>query len=135
MQTALTGYSPSNATLWTARAIAALVILFWLFDAVGHMLKPAPVVDAFARQGVALGLSAPIGVLQLLLLAAYLFPRTRLLGAVLMTGYLGGATAINLRAGDPAFEVLFPIIFGILIWGPPYLLDERCRAIFRFERA
>ena len=59
----------------------------------------------------------------------YLIPRTSTFGAVLLTGYLGGAVATNLRAGDPAFEVVFPILFGVLLWAPPFLRDERVRAL------
>jgi hypothetical protein len=114
--------------------IGAVAVLFFLFDCVGHLMKPAPVVDAFVREGIPVSLSTGIGVLQLLLLILYVVPRTRLLGAVLMTGYLGGATAVNLRAGDPVFEVIFPVLFGILVWAPLYLLDERSRAIFSFQR-
>jgi len=130
MESAVTRPSSSAAVVWTGRIITAVVVLFWLFDAVGHIMKPAPVVDAFVRQGVPLQMAPIIGILQLVLLAAYLTPRLSVLALVLETGYLGGAVAINARALSPTFEVLFPIIFAVLVWAPVYLRNERLRAVF-----
>ncbi|MGH9444413.1 MAG: DoxX family protein [Terriglobia bacterium] len=74
------------------------------------------------------GGSPEIGVIMLFCTAVYVIPRTSGLGAILLTGYLGGAPASNLRAGNPLFEVLFPIIFGVRAWGGLYLREERLRA-------
>lgn len=130
METTVTRPSGGAAVTWIARGITLIVVLFWLFDAIGHIMKPAPVVDAFVRQGVPLQMAPIIGILQLVLLAVYLTPRLSVLGLVLETGYLGGAVAINARAGSPMSEILFPIIFAVLVWAPVYLRNERLRAIF-----
>jgi uncharacterized membrane protein len=76
-----------------------------------------------------------IGVLLLALTILYVVPRTSVFGAVLLTGYFGGACATNMRAGFGAFETLFPVIFGILVWAPVYLLDERVRALIPMRRS
>jgi uncharacterized membrane protein (UPF0182 family) len=130
MQSTLVRPSTGTAVTWIARGITLLVALFWLADAVSHIVKPAPVVDAFARQGVPLEMAPIVGVLQLVLLAAYLMPRLSVLAVVLETGYLGGAVAINARSGSPIFEILFPVIFAVLVWAPVYLRNERLRGIF-----
>ncbi len=117
---------------WTPRvgnALTGLVALFLLMDAVMHLAAPAPVIDAFRRLEFPTSLSAPLGIVELLCIAAYLWPRSAVLGAVLLTGYLGGAVAINLRVGDPVFETLFPVIVGVLAWGALYLRDERVRLL------
>lgn len=120
-------------TLWTARGIGSVTILFLLFDIFGKLVRPQPVVDAFVREGIPVSLAPFIGSLLLLLVILYLVPTTRVLAAILMTGYFGGAVAVNLRAGAPLFEVLFPVIMGILVWAPVYLLDERVRAVLAFR--
>ncbi len=121
--------SVSKGMLWAGRGISALVVLFMILDAVEHLMTPAPVVEAFVRLGLPLRLAHPLGIIGLFCVAAYAFPRTAALGAILLTGYLGGAVAINLRAGDPMFETLFPAIFGVLAWGGIWLRDERLRAL------
>lgn len=121
---------PSQAALWTARVIAAIDVLFLAFDAFGKFARPQPVVDAFAKLSISLSLAPAIGSLLLLLVILYVIPKTRRIGAILLTGYLGGAVAVQFRAGDPAFETLFPVIMGILVWAPLYLTDERVRAFF-----
>lgn len=134
MESTVARSSSGSAVIWIARAITVLVVVFWLMDAVSHIMKPGPVIDAFVRQGVPLQMAPIIGVLQLVILAAYLTPRLSVLGIVLETGYLGGAVAINARADSPMFEVVFPIIFAVLVWAPVYLRNERLRAIFPVQR-
>lgn len=133
-QSVLSRHGYSTPTVWTARVLGAVTVLFLLFDAVGKFMKPQPVVDAFARIGVPLALAPEIGTILLALVVLYVIPQTRALGAVLLTGYLGGAVAINLRAGDSAFETLFPVIIGVIAWAPLYLLDERVRAFYGAHR-
>lgn len=106
----------ASAAVWTGRVLTALVALFMTMDAVMHLLKPQPVVAAFAQLGLPLTLSVPIGVLSLLCTALYVIPQTSLLGAVLLTGYLGGAIAIQARAGSAIFPTIFPLIIGGLAW-------------------
>jgi hypothetical protein len=116
-------------TLWTGRILAALSALFLLFDAAGHLIVPAAVVEAFNRLGYPLGLSPALAIIELFCLAAYVIPRTAMLGAILLTGYLGGTVATHLRVRDPLFDTLFPIIFGVMVWAALYLRDPRLRAL------
>jgi len=134
MQSVITTH-PYRSTLWTARAIEGLVVLFMLFDVVGKYLKPEPVVSAFARQGMPIALAPVIATLLLMLTVLYVLPRTSVLGAVLLTGYFGGACAANLRAGFSPFETLFPVMFGMLMWVPLYMLEPRLRTLLPFTTA
>jgi hypothetical protein len=106
-----------------------LAILFLLFDAIGKLMRVAPVVEASARLGYSASLAAGIGVLLLVCTAIYAIPRTSILGAVLLTAYLGGAVAANVRVNDPLFETLFPAIFGVLMWAGIFLRDDRLRKL------
>jgi hypothetical protein len=92
--------------------------------------RPAPAVEAFGKLGYPVGLAAGIGILLLVCVALYLVPRTSVLGAILLTGYLGGAVASHVRIGDPWFShALFPVYVGLLVWGGLYLHDQRLRAL------
>jgi hypothetical protein len=119
----------SKKSVWTGRIISALVVLFLLFDGVTKVMKEAHVLAASAQLGFPERTVVGIGVLLLACTAVYVIPRTSILGAILLTGYLGGATATNVRAGDPLFETLFPVIFGVLVWGGLFLRDEPLRAL------
>jgi hypothetical protein len=119
---------------WTGRVLTALTVLFMLFDAYGKLAKPVQVTDAFAKLGLPLSTSTSIGVLLLLSTVLYAIPRTMVLGAVLLTGFLGGAVAIQMRAGTSAFEQVFPVTFGILMWGGVYLRDCGLRRVFPVRR-
>ena len=123
-----------NKMIWAGRILSALSILFLLFDAGGHLLMPAPVVDAFKRLAFPLGLSPVLGIIQLICVALYAIPRTSILGAILLTGYLGGAVATHLRVRDPLFDTLFPIIFGVLVWAGLFLRDPRLRALIQLTQ-
>ena len=134
------GYSPaaagSRGALWTGRVLTTLCVLFLLLDAISHIAKPTPVVDAFTRLGMPLSLAVPIGIVELACIAVYAFPSTAVFGAVLLTGYLGGAVATNLRAGSPLWsETLFPIYFGILIWAGVVLRDRGVLALMLSRRS
>ncbi len=110
--------APSVARRWSGRIVTGVTALFLLADTAMHLANIAPVQQASARLGLPLGLAPVIGAVELICLAAYLLPRTAVLGAILLTGYLGGAVAIQLRAGSPLFaEALFPIYVGVLVWG------------------
>jgi hypothetical protein len=117
----------SKGMLWTGRILSGVVSLFFVFDSVGHLLKPAPVVEAFGRLGYPLSASVGIGVLLLVCTMLYLVPKTWVLGAVLLTGYLGGAVSTHVRAGSPMFETTFPVILGVMVWVGIYLRDARVR--------
>jgi hypothetical protein len=129
MQTDTQPAEGSKGMLWTGRIISGLVCLMFAFDSVGHLMKPAPVVEAFARLGYPLSASVGIGILLLICTAIYLIPRTWVLGAILLTGYLGGAVSTHVRAGSTMFEIIFPVIFGGLAWLGIYLRDARLRAL------
>ena len=125
---ALTASVPAGRS-WTGRTFSVLVTLFMLFDTVIHLAKPAPVAQAFAQLQVPLGLSVGLGVIELVCTVLYAIPRTSVIGAVLLTGYLGGATAIQLRAGGGVFPIIFPSIVGVLLWGGLLLRNESFREL------
>jgi hypothetical protein len=107
-----------------------LAAVFLIFDAVIKFVKPAPVVDAFAHLGWPLSSAVTIGILLLVCTSLYVIPRTSILGAILLTGYLGGAVATHLRVGDPLFShILFPTYLGVMLWLGLYLREERLRAL------
>jgi hypothetical protein len=123
--------SSSKKSLWAGRILSGLVTAFLLLDTAMHLLVPAPVVEAFTRLGIPLHLAVALGILELICVVAYVIPRTSILGAILLTGYLGGAVATHLHAGSPLFsEALFPVYIGVLAWGGLYLRDERLRILF-----
>ena len=124
-----TPLASTRARTWTGRALTALVALFLAFDAIVKLLRLPMVLDANAQLGLPASSIVPIGVLALVLLAIYLIPRTALIGAVLWTGYLGGAIAIHVRAGSPTFSVVFPLLIAALLWGGLALRDNRVRAL------
>jgi hypothetical protein len=97
----------SKGMLWTGRILSGLLALLFVLDGVAHLMKPAPVVDAFGRLGYPLSASVGIGALALICMALYVTPKTSVLGAILLTGYLGGAVSTHVRAGSPLFETVF----------------------------
>ena len=120
----------STRRLWTGRILSWLGALFMAFDGTIHVLKIAPVVEAFGKLGYPLGVSATLGIIELICVALYLLPRTSVLGAVLLTGYLGGAIATQVRVGAPLFSTtLFPVYVALLLWGGLYLRDERVSSL------
>jgi hypothetical protein len=124
----------ANGLIWTGRVLTALGVLFLVFDAVIKVMQIQPVVDSFNQLGIPTGLAPAIGFLMLACLVVYLFPRTSVLGAVLLTGYLGGAIALQLRVGAPPFNLLFPLIIAAFLWGGLYLRDPLLRTILPLRR-
>ncbi|HEY3115082.1 MAG TPA: DoxX family protein [Gemmatimonadaceae bacterium] len=125
----------SNRALWAGRVLSALGALFLLFDGVIHVLKITPVVEAFAQLGYPLGVSVTLGIIEIICVILYLIPRTSVLGAILLTGYLGGAVAAQVRVGAPLFSTtLFPVYVALLIWGGLYLRDDAARALIPLRR-
>ena len=120
----------SKTSLWAGRIISALVVLFLIFDGVTKVMKVPAVMEATARIGFPANLIPAIGILLLACTAVYVIPRTSILGAILLTGYLGGAVVTNLRAGSSLFgETLFPVYFGVFVWAGLYVRDERLHAL------
>lgn len=130
----LTSSGTSRARLWTGRVLTALTTLFLLFDAVGKLVMPPQVVEACTRLSFPLNLVPGIGILLLVCTALYAVPRTAVLGAILTTGFLGGAVAIQMRAGSPLFETIFPMIFAVLMWAGIYLRECRLCGLVPFRR-
>jgi len=125
----------SKTTSWSGRVLAGLVILFMIFDGTIHVLKPQPVVDAFAQLGLPLHLSVGIGILELACTALFVIPRTSILGALLLTGYFGGAIATQVRAEAAWFPSIFPALMGALVWTSLALRDPRVRALITNDRS
>jgi len=119
-----------NKERWAGRVMTALPVLFLLFDSVIKLIRIDPVVQSFTELGYPVDLAVGIGIVELVCLLVYLIPRTSLLGAILLTGYLGGAVATHVRVGSPWFtHVLFPIYVAGLLWGGIYLREDRLRAL------
>lgn len=112
--------------------LGSLLVLFLLVDAAGKILRLAPYVEGTAKVGYPDGCLVPLGIVLLASTILYVVPRTAILGAVLLTGYLGGATATHVRMEQP---FIFPVVFGILLWGCLYLRDERVRALLPLDRS
>jgi hypothetical protein len=122
--------SLSKKSLRAGRIITGLVAAFLVFDAVIHIMKPAPVVEAFAKLGFPIRYAVPLGIIELVCVLLYVIPRTSILGTIFLTGYLGGAIAIQLPTGNSFFgEVLFPVYIAVFLWGGIYLRDERLRTM------
>lgn len=119
----------TKTQLWLGRAITALPILFLLFDSVIKLMNIPAVSQSFKDLGYQRNLALELGILELVLVAIYLVPRTAILGAVLWTGYLGGAIATHLRLDQPLFShTLFPIYVAVPLWLGLWLRDARLRA-------
>jgi hypothetical protein len=120
----------SKGTLWAGRIVSGLPVLFLLIDGAMKLVKPAPVVEATVGLGYPESVIVPIGVVLIVCTILYLIPKTSVLGAILLTGYLGGAVATHVRTGESLFSIIFPVIFGVLLWLGLYLRDSRLRALF-----
>jgi hypothetical protein len=121
----------SNKAIWTGRVLSGLAAAFLLFDA-GLKISGLPeAVQGTTELGYQASVLLPLGILQLALLALYLIPRTAIIGAVLWTGYLGGAIATHVRVGNPLFShILFPVYVAIPLWGGLRLRDARVRNLY-----
>lgn len=129
-----TGPITSRTTRWAGHTFSALAVLFLLFDGVIKLLKLAPVVESFTLLGYPQSTVFGIGILLLACVAVYVLPRTAALGAILLTGYLGGAIASHVRVGSEPFSLVFPLIIGGLLWGGLFLRDDRLRALVPLRR-
>ena len=118
---------------WAGRIMTAVPALFLLVDGVMKLLKPAVVVDATVRLGYSESVIVGLGIVLVACTIIYLVPRSSALGAILLTGYLGGAVATHVRVGDALFPILFPIILGALIWGGLLLRDNRMYVVLSWR--
>jgi hypothetical protein len=122
--------------LWTGRVLTVIPILFLLFDGAAKVMNVAPVRETMAQLGYLADVGVGIGIILLACVALYAIPRTSVLGAILLTGYLGGAIATHVRIGSPLFShTLFPIYIAAMVWSGLYLRDARLRALLPLRAA
>src|SRR5438067_8614498 len=119
----------STRMLWAGRILSGLPALFLLLDGAMKLVKPRFVVDATVQLGYPESVILGLGIVLLACTALYLIPRTSVLGAILLTGYLGGAVATHVRVGEGLFPVFFPVLVGALLWGGLVLRDAGLRAL------
>ncbi|MEP6833220.1 MAG: DoxX family protein [Gemmatimonas sp.] len=123
-------FPASPARLWTARIFAGVSVAFLLMDSMMKVLKLAPAVKATAELGFPAESVIVLGIVQLVCTILYIIPRTSMLGAILLTGYLGGAIATHVRLNNPLFtHILFPGYIALLLWGGLYLRDVRLQQL------
>lgn len=120
---------PGKAALIGGWIMGGLPAAMLLMGGIMNLVKPAFVIEGTTKMGYAESVIVPLGVVLLISTVLYLIPRTAVLGAILLTGYLGGAVATHVRAGDPMGQVLFPTLFGALLWGGLCLRDLRVRSV------
>lgn len=123
--------SSSKATLWTSYVISALAALLFLFSAAMKLVKPPGLAEGFTHLNLSLDLARGLGALELTCVVLYMIPRTAVLGAVLLTGYLGGAIITHLRVGDP---YIVQFILGVAVWAALWLREPRLHALLPFRR-
>jgi hypothetical protein len=123
----------SKARLWAGRFLSGLSVLFFLMDGGMKLFKPRFVVEATVQLGYPESTIVSIGITLLLCTLLYVIPRTSILGAILLTGYLGGAVASGVRTSAPLFNILFPIVFACIAWAGHWLRDRRLRELVPFS--
>lgn len=125
----------SAPSLWTGRILSGLVVVFLLFDGAIKLIPLDVVIETSRQLGIPADLAVALGVLTLTCALLYAYPKTAVLGAVLLTGYLGGAIYVHVRAGSPLFShTLFGVYLGVMAWGGLWLRDERLRLIFPWRQ-
>ena len=125
----------STTRLWAGRIMSALPALFLLMDGGVKLFKPPFVVEATTQMGYPESVIVGLGCVLLASTVLYLIPRTAVLGAVLLTGYLGGAAATHVRVSGPVFNDLFPVVFGALLWGGLWLRDRRVQDLLPLRKS
>ena len=123
----------SKGMIWGGWIVSVLVGLFLLLDGVMKLFKPQFVVEATVKLGYPESAIIGIGAVLVVCTLLYLFPRTAVLGAILLTGYLGGAVATHVRVNEGAFPIVFGVVFGVLVWLGLWLRDARLRALLPFS--
>jgi hypothetical protein len=121
--------------IWTGRILSGFMVLFLLFDGIIKFMKIQPVIDTFAQLGWPIKFAVPIGIIDVACAVLYAIPRTAVLGALLLTGLLGGAIATHVRIESPLFShTLFGVYMGLVAWGALYLREPRLRALLPLSR-
>ena len=129
--------APSKSRLLTGRILSTLTVLFLIMDIVFKFIRPIPpqVLQSMAQLGLQTGLLTAIGILLLVCTTLYVIPATSVLGAILLTGYLGGAVSVHVRVGNPLFGyILFPVYIGILMWAGLCLRETRLLALLPLRK-
>jgi hypothetical protein len=125
----------TKSMIWIGWIMSGMVVVFLLFDGATKLMMITPVVNATVGIGYPVDVIRPLGIIGLACAILYAIPRTAVLGAILLTGFLGGAVASKVRMEDPLFsQVLFGVYVGVLAWGGLYLRDGRLRALFPLRR-
>ncbi len=124
----------SKAMTWAGRIISGITVLFLIFDGVTKVMKVPQVMAASAKMGYPASAIVGTGITLLICVALYVIPQTSIFGAILLTGYLGGAVATHVFVRDPVFDTVFPIIFGVLVWGGLFLRDGQLRGLIPLRR-
>jgi hypothetical protein len=122
----------SKKVLWAGWIVSVLPVLMLLMSATMKLMRAPAVMEGLPKMGYPAGLALPLGIVELGSTILYLIPQTSVLGAILLTGYLGGATATHVRIGDPSFYI--PVILGVLVWGGLFLRDPRIRALIPLKK-
>ena len=134
MQPTTTVAPPSKAMLWTGRVISALPVLGLLFSAAMKFTTSPDLTKGMEHLGWPMNLAVTLGIIELTCTIFYAIPRTSVLGAILLTGYLGGAVATHVRVGDPPAQFIAPIILGVLVWLGLFLREPRLWALLPWRR-
>lgn len=134
MQSGAQATSVSKISRWVGFVLSALAVLFLIFDSVIKVLQLPVAVDSTTQLGYAGELVFAIGVIELVFVVIYVIPWTSVLGALLLTGYLGGAIAIQMRVAAPTFSLIFPVFIALFLWGGLFLMDGRLRALMPLRR-
>ena len=124
--------APGKGVIWVSRIMSALPVLFMGLSSAMKLARSSQVVEGWAQGGYPAATLLPIGLVELACVIVYLIPRTTVLGAILVTGYLGGAVATHVRAGEAIFVV--PFLLGLLAWGGLFLRDLRLRALLPLRK-
>lgn len=135
MQTSPSSAPVSKGALWTGRILSGILALFLAWGGISDLTKAPQVVEGMVKYGYPESSLLWIGIALLAGVVLYVIRNTAVLGAVVLTGYLGGAVSTHVRGGDPVGRMLFPVIFAILLWGALYLRDDRLRALVPLRRS
>ncbi len=123
-----------KGALWTGRVITVLCVLFLLVDGGMKVVKSVASMEGSVQLGWPESAVQPIGIVLVICTLLYIIPRTSILGAILLTGYLGGATSVMVRAMQPGHPYFFPVAFSVLVWAGLFLRDDRLRTLIPFRK-
>lgn len=135
MKASVQPLSISKTALWTGRVLSTLAVLFLAFDCAIKLMQIPQAIEGTTQLGYPASVIFPLGIIQLICLVIYVIPQTSVLGAILWTGYLGGAIATHVRLENPLFtHILFPVYVALLLWGGLYFRNQHLRALLPFQR-